>query len=93
MGRRLSAKSVVGHEQKWQPAGIRSASLPEADPTLRSSNVGLGPIADTAKPLDHFVVAVWPHYSRCSSEKAFVILKKSEAASMQAVCCGRCHAR
>jgi hypothetical protein len=39
------------------------------------------PIVDTLKPLDHLVVAVWPLF-KVLVGKAFVILKKSEAASM-----------
>src|SRR5262249_25542847 len=39
--------------------GVSSALLLETDVPRSLAEVGLGPIADTAKPLDHFVVAVW----------------------------------
>jgi hypothetical protein len=35
-----------------------SALPPKADVLSAADNVRFGPIADTAKPLDHFVVAV-----------------------------------
>ena len=69
------------------------SGLPLIATELRTSRIGsFVPIVDTLKPLDHLVVAVWLTI-KVLVGKAFVILKKSEAASMQAVCCGRCHAR
>jgi hypothetical protein len=53
----------------------------EADTPLYPCDVGFVPIADTLKPLDHLVVAVWLTIQG-ARRKAFVILKKSEAASM-----------
>jgi len=53
----------------------------EADTSPCPNDVGLVPIVDTLKPLDHLVVAVWLTIQGARRE-AFAILKKSEAASM-----------